>query len=59
VYKEICESLKQEYSLVDVWDLKKFIKDLIEKSKFNKKRVEKIKKILMKDSKIRKEQVAN
>ena len=55
MYKEICEALIRDFKLKDAYDLRRFINDLLEKNNMNKKRVEKIKTILMKESKIRKD----
>ena len=55
MYRDICENLLKEYKLNDASDLRKFINDLLEKNNINKKRVDTIKKLLMKESKLRKD----
>ena len=47
IYKEICENIIKDYVLKDAHDLRKFINELLEKNMKNKRRVDRIKKLIM------------
>ena len=51
VYKNYCEKLIKEFGLNSFDELKFFINDLLTKNNLNKKRVEKLKKVLMNNEK--------
>jgi hypothetical protein len=47
LYKDFCENIIKDYYLRDVNELKTFINELLSKNMKNKKRVERIKKLLL------------